>query len=121
MSLSLVLALQAAAAATPVSPAPRWAMPEPTENRIDFDLNRYQSPASDCLGAGAGDVLVCGPRRGGGAYPMARWARIFGPEPPIRAEMDLGGGVQGRIYSEAVAMDRGAVSNRAMVGIKVPF
>jgi hypothetical protein len=40
---------------------------------------------------------------------------------PTRAEVDLGGNVQGRVHAEAVAMDRGAVSNRVMIGIRWPF
>ena len=89
---------------------------------LAFDLERMrQAGRGTCLAAGPGDVLVCGPRRGGaGAFPMALWDRIFAPR-PIRAEMNLGGNVQGRIHSEAVPMDRGAVSNRVMVGIHWPF
>lgn len=123
MSLSLVLALQAAAAVTPAPTDPPWAMPSLSASDVpaDFDLARYQSADGRCDAAGAGDVLVCGPRRRVNAYPMAYWARIFGPERPIRAEMDLGGGVQGRIHAEAVPMDRGAVSNRVMIGIGTRF
>ena len=73
------------------------------------------------MAATGSDILVCGARRNGGAYPMAYWARIYGPEPPIRAEMNLGRGVQGRAYTEAVPMDRGAVSNRAMIGLRTRF
>ena len=91
----------------------------------DFDLARYRTAGSGtCLPAAGAEVLVCGPRRGGaGAWPrdyLDQWARIFAPR-PIRAEMDLGGNVQGRIYGEAVPMDRGAVSNRALIGIRWPF
>jgi hypothetical protein len=120
MHLSLILALQAAAAPPP--PAPRWAMPsliarEPAR----FDLARAPAAGSGgCGGRGEADVLVCGARRRDGAYPMAYWARLFAPA-PIRAEMDLGGNVQGRVHAEAVPMDRGAVSNRVMVGIRWPF
>ena len=135
MSLILVLSLQAAAVATPAAPAPspaaipgqRWAMPvliarDGGATPIAFDLERLRTAdAATCRGGTAGNILVCGPRRGGNAFPLAYWARVFGPEPPIRAEMDLGGGVQGRIHSEAVPMDRGAVSNRVMVGIRWPF
>jgi hypothetical protein len=138
MSLFLVLSLQAAAVATPAAPAPppadappeaarpRWAMPaliatSGAGNPLAFDLDRFRGSGS-CLGVGAADVLVCGPRRsGGGGYPMAHWARIFGPEPPIRAEMNLARGVQGRVYNEAVPMDRGAVSNRALIGVRTRF
>lgn len=120
MSLVLALALQTAVA-IPAAPAPPPA--RPAFAMLDFDLARYRPADGDgrCAGAWAGDVLVCGPRRRGGAYPIAYWARIFGPERPIRAEMNLGGNVQGRIHAEAVAMDRGAVSNRVMVGIRMPF
>jgi hypothetical protein len=135
MSLILVMALQTAAVATPAAPAPpparqRWAMIDTGAQRasgdggpLDFDLARYRNAGSgSCSSAAGADVLVCGPRRGGaGAYPMEYWARIFGPEPPIRAEMDLGSGLQGRIYTEAVAMDRGAVSKRALIGIRTRF
>jgi hypothetical protein len=123
MSLSLVLAIQAAAAATPASEAPLWEMPGLTASDVpaDFDLARYRIADGRCGAADAGDVLVCGPRRRVNDYPLARWARIFGPERPIRAEMDIGGGVQGRIHAEAVPMDRGAVSNRVMIGIGTRF
>jgi hypothetical protein len=130
MSLILVLALQAAAAAPAPLPArPRWAMADRIAyaaggpgDPLAFDLARIRpAGAGSCLGAPGSDVLVCGPRRSGGAYPMDHWARIFGPPAPVRAEMDLGGNVQGRIHSEAVPMDRGAVSNRVMVGIRWPF
>ena len=123
MSLSLALALQAAAAGTPDPGAPRWATPVLTASAVpaDFDLARYRSAGGRCPAAGAGEVLVCGPRRRVNAYPMEYWDRVFGPEPPLRAETDLGGGVQGRIHAEAVPMDRGAVSNRAMIGIRTRF
>lgn len=121
MVLSLVLALQMAATATPAPAAPRWAVPaRSASGPLDFDLARHQ-PAGGCAGAGAGEVLVCGRRRSAAEdFPMGHWARIFA-ERPIRAEMDLGGNVQGRIHAEAVPMDRGAVSNRVMVGIRMPF
>jgi len=122
MSLILVLSLQAAAVASPAAPA---APPPPAPASVrplDFDLAHYRSSESGtCLGAAGSDVLVCGRRRGRGAYPIDYWDRIFGPERPIRAEMNLGGGVQGRVYTDAVPMDRGAVSERVLVGIRLPF
>ena len=129
MALTLILALQAAAAPAPTEPPapPRWAIVPGIVEQFagggsgGADLARTAGAAA-CLPAAGTEVLVCGPRRGGpGDYPLAYWARVFGPEPPIRAEMGLGGNVTGRIYSEAVPMDRGAVSNRAMIGIKLPF
>lgn len=124
MFLSLVLALQAANAPAPAPPVPaqqRWAMPARTAGGVDFDLAGYRAAGGPCAGAGGDEVVVCGRRGGGGDYPMARWARIFGPERPIRAEMGLGGNLTGRIYTDAVPMDRGLVSNRVLVGIKLPF
>jgi hypothetical protein len=125
MALILVLALQAAAPA-PAPATPRWAMIAPPAGEAglpdDFNLAVYApSPDPRCLGAGGEEVVVCGRRGGAGAYPMDRWARIFGPEAPIRAEMGLGGNVQGRVYTEAAAMPRGAVANRVLVGIRMPF
>ena len=129
MSLILMLSLQTAAVTSHAETAPAsgrgWAMPAliartGANDPLAFDLERFQARGG-CSGSGAADILVCGPRRRGGDYPMARWARVFGPEPPIRAEMDLGHGMQGRIYSEAVPMDRGAVSNRVLIGIRTRF
>ena len=134
MSLILVMSLQAAAVAMPAASAPpaadprqRWAMPALIARgdggatpAFGLEGLRTLTPAT-CRAAAAGEVLVCGARRGGGnAFPMAAWDRIFAPR-PIRAEMNLGGNVQGRIHSEAVPLDRGAVSNRVMIGIRWPF
>lgn len=122
MVLSLILALQVVASPSP--PAPRWGMVRLIARDggppAGFDLTRLRPASGRCLIGGAGDVLVCGRRGGAGAFPMAEWDRIFAPR-PIRAEMNLGGNTQGRIHSEAVPMDRGAVSNRVMVGIRWPF
>jgi hypothetical protein len=138
MSLILVLSLQAAAVATPAAPAPppaaptsapRWALIDPAAQRaqgqgdpLDFDLARYRgSGDGSCAGAAAGDVLVCGPRRRGGNYPLDHWARIFGPERPIRAEVGLGGGATADLHAEQHDFGNGRVANRVMVGIKLPF
>ena len=136
MSLILTLSLQAAAVATPAAPAPppaaqsspalRWAMIDPGAQRaagngdpLDFDLARYRSTGS-CGVVGA-DVLVCGRRRGRGDYPLDYWDRIFGPEPPIRAEMSLGGGVVGDVHVERHDYGNGTSANRFMVGIRTRF
>lgn len=122
MSLSLVLALQAAAAEAAPPSVPRWTVSVPTAGApIDFDLSRYRSAGGNCLGAGVAEVVVCGRRGGAGDYPMAHWDRIFAPPPPIRAEMSLGGNVRAGIHAEARPMDRGAVSNRVMIGIGTRF
>ena len=133
--LVLVLSLQAAAVATPaaaapppVAPAAHWAAG--SGGLPDFDLARYRSASAGSCGSLAGaDVLVCGPRHGRGDYPLEYWDRIFGPAPPLRAEMGLGGGAVGDIHAERPAsaydngtsFDRGAVANRVMVGIRMPF
>jgi hypothetical protein len=141
MSLVLVLSLQAAAVATPAASAPppaapaspgalRWAMIDPRAPRaagnddpLDFDLARYRSEGNgSCGGVAGAEVLVCGPRHGRGDYPLEYWDRVFGPEPPIRAEMGLGGGATGNIHAERHEFnDRGRVANRVMVEIKLPF
>lgn len=137
MSLILVLSLQAAAVATPAASAPppaaapssgalRWAMIDPAARRaagngdpLDFDLAHYRSTGS-CGSATGADILVCARRRGGD-YPLARWARIFGPEAPIRTEMGLGGGATGDVHVEQQEYSNGTVAKRVMVGIRLPF
>ena len=118
MAAAFWLALQAATAA---APAPAGVIP------IDFDLSRLDRSlagpiaARRCAPDNAAAILVCGRRSSGGAYPMAQWALIFPPDGPLRAETALGGGAIGRIHTEALPLDRGVVSQRAMVGILIPF
>ena len=116
MSLMLMAALQAAA------------VPEPIV-RSDFDLAEHRSPGSlgldldlwrRCNPSDTGEILVCGrpPRRED--YPMEEMEREFATEPLV-AEMRLGGDMIGSVSVESVALDRGAVSNRVMFGIRLPF
>ena len=113
MGLAVLLAVQAAAAA----PAP---MP------IDFDLARLRAadPFGEsrvCDRTAADAIVVCGRRvPRGAAYPMAEMARRY-ERGPLVAETGLGGSVTGRAFVEAVELDRGAVSNRFMIGIRIPF
>lgn len=117
----MVFVQQAAAPAAPPPPPP----PSARLLRIDFDLGRYRpagGASAACPGAGAapGEVVVCGPRRQGGSYPFAQWARTFATGPLV-AEIGVAGNMRGDIHVESVAMDRGAVSNRVMVRLTVPF
>ena len=116
MSLILMAALQAAA---PVAP--------PDVARIDFDLSdirRTEGPIGGlslgCSRRSPDEILVCGRRASGEDYPMAEMGRLFA-EQPIVAEMSLGGTITGRAFVESVVLDRGAVSNRIMFGIRLPF
>ena len=121
----LVLAFQVAAAA----PASTVIV------LIDFDLARYV--ASD-FEAGFGTqnchrsadpaaIIVCG-RRGGGDYPLARMTRIYGPR-RIFADVPIAGNPRGGIHMDRVDLDLGAtqsalpdhISNRIMVGLRLPF
>jgi hypothetical protein len=114
MSLAWFLAFQAAAAPAP-APGPL---------QLDFDLARL-APAElgmtgrPCDRGGPSAIVVCG-RRTAGAYPLAEMARIFEPGRLV-AETRLAGNITGNVHVESVAMDRGAVSNRAMVGLRLPF
>ena len=117
MSLVLILALQAAAPASP---------PAPLVAPIDFDLARYRSgepglalPGRDCAAGGAA-IVVCGRRRSGGAYPLEEMERLFA-QGTLVAETGLVGAMRGRAYVESVEFPSGQVSNRVMVGIKLPF
>ena len=110
-----VLALLLQAVAAPPSALPA----------IDFDLARYRAAGFD-LGFGqrgcrrSGDeILVCG-RRDAGAYPLERMERLYGPR-RLMAELGIAGTLRGDIHSEAVPMDRGAVSNRVLIGLHLPF
>jgi len=111
MAMILALAIQAAA-------SPATALPD-----IEFDLARYR-PVD--LGPGAGscwrdpsEIVVCA-RHGAGAYPLEEMARIFEPGRLI-AETRLTGNLIGDVHAESVVLDRGAVSNRAMVRLRLPF
>jgi hypothetical protein len=92
---------------------------------VDFDLaeltKRQQADAAaGCGQRGAGEILVCGRRPGGGDYPLEKWERIF-REGPLVAEKGIGGGAVARAYLEQVELGSGQVSRRAMVGVKLPF
>jgi hypothetical protein len=112
MPLTLLLALQAAAA------------PAPALLAIDFDLASYSQielgrGRSACRRDDPSAIVVCA-RRGGGAYPLAERGRIFEPG-RIVARTRLTGNLTGDVHGESVALDRGAVSNRAMVRLTLPF
>ena len=112
MALTLLLALQAAAA------------PAPALLEIDFDLARY-SQVELGLGSGAcrrddpSEIVVCA-RRGGGAYPLEEMARIFEPGRLV-AETRLIGNLTGGVRVERAVLGNGEVSNRVMVGLRLPF
>ncbi|HYN46821.1 MAG TPA: hypothetical protein VES64_09030 [Allosphingosinicella sp.] len=117
MSLALMLVLQAAApAAQPPAPA-----------AIDFDLARYRPAdarfgltARPCPGRDPTTIVVCGRRSAGGAYPFEEMARLFAARPLV-AETRLSGNVIGDVHGESVTLDRGAVSHRAMVRLRLGF
>lgn len=114
MSLTLILALQAAASAAPAPALPA----------IDFDLARlprldFGLRGGRCDRADPTAIVICA-RRGGGAYPLDEMARIFEPG-RIVAETRLFGNLIGDAHVEAAPMDRGAVSNRAMLRIRMPL
>jgi hypothetical protein len=113
VALALLLALQAAAA------APSGAI------ALDFDLAKLR-PAEDdpefrraCRGRDPTEIVVCG-RRPGPDYPIEEMERLF-REKPVRAEWDIGGGAQARVFVDQVEMPGGQVSKRIMFGIRTPF
>ena len=115
MSLALMLVLQAAAAP-----------PAPLVAPIDFDLARYQADGPslarlrDCAAGAPAAIVVCGRRRSGGAYPMEEMERLYA-RGPLVAETGLIGNARARAYVESVAFPGGQISNRVMIGIKLPF
>lgn len=117
MSLALMLALQAAA---PDAPAPAALA------AIDFDLARFRPldlsaamPGRACNRSDPSTIVVCG-RRTQGTYPLDEMASEFEPE-RIVAETGLIGNLTGNVRVEAVEFPGGQVSNRVMVGIRLPF
>lgn len=109
MALILLFALQAAAQAGSAALLP-----------VDFDLAAVRPAEPDDCGGGGSEIVVCGRRANGGAYPLEAMARIFEPKPLV-AETALGGGVTGRVFVDSVTMPDGQVSKRAMVGLKMKF
>ena len=115
MSLSLILALQAAMPAAP-----------PALAAIDFDLSRLQPagaepwlPGRRCAAGDPEAITICG-RRTRGVYPLDEMARIFEPR-PLRAEMSVADNMTADVHVEAGPIDRGAASNRAMVRLRLGF
>ena len=118
MPIALMLALQAAAAPPPPPPPPLLV--------LDFDLARLPAPALDVTGQACrrepdDTITVCG-RRARGAYPLAEMARIFEPGRLI-ARTRVAGNLTGDVHVERGenAADRGAVPNRVMLGLRLPF
>ena len=113
MPLALLLAFQAAAAPAPAIPL------------IDFDLARFSENElglgrDACRRDDSNAIVVCG-RRGAGAYPLDRMARIFEPH-RIVAETRLTGNLTGDVHLERGDFsDRGVVPNRIMVRLRLPF
>src|ERR1043166_4564747 len=110
MPLALVLAFQAAA--VPV-PAPLL--------QLDFDLARYRAPelglpGRTCDRSDPSAITVCA-RRGAGAYPLAEMARIYEPRRLV-AEMGVAGNLSANVHLDGVAMDRGAISKRVLIGLR---
>jgi hypothetical protein len=117
MSLALMLVLQAA-----VPPPP----PAPLVAPIDFDLARYRpsdagfaATSRACRSGDPDAIVVCG-RRSPGTYPLDEMAAVFEPRPLV-AEIRLIGNLRARAFVEAVELAPGVVSNRLMVGIRLPF
>jgi len=115
MSLALMMLVQAAAPAPP-----------PALAAVDFDLARYQpadaerwalGPACDRTDPSA--IIVCG-RRGRGTYPLDEMADLYEAR-RIVAETGIIGNVTGGVYVQGAEIAPGMVSNRLLVGIRIPF
>ena len=114
MSFGLMLILQGAA--PPAAPSQAAA----PVRAIEFDLAAL-ARRERCTGGEAADILVCGRRSDGGpGYPLEEMERRYRTEPLV-AETRLFGQVMGDVHVESAPMDRGAVSNRVMVRVRIPF
>jgi len=114
MSMALLLVLQAAA---PVQTPP-----------IHFDLAKLKPGGSGltmpafsrrCERGDSSEIVVCG-RRYGGGYRVVKLSSEFEPKPTV-AEAGLVGNVTGNVHLESVQFPNGEVSNRVMIGFKLPF
>ena len=112
MAVTLVLALQAMSAPLPAPPL----------LDLDFDLARYSrlELGRDCRRDDPSAITVCGRRSSGGAYPLAEMARIFEPGRLV-ARARIVGNLTADIHVENAAMPDGTVSNRLMIGLRLPF
>ena len=116
MSLTLVLALQAAA---------------PMLEAESFDLKDLDRPDAPKLGAPVvnrcaevdpDEILVCGSRGGSKEYRIQPLPPGYSSESGLpKAEVGLGGGITGRAYFDSVTMPDGTVSKRIMIGIGTKF
>ena len=121
MALALLIAIQAAAAPPPAAAAVQ--IPQV----VDFDLARLRVADADaeavsrpgCGTVDASEILVCGRRRSG-TYPLEQWARIYETQPLV-AEGRIFGNVVGQVLAETAVLDRGAVTHRVMVRLRLPF
>jgi hypothetical protein len=104
----VILALQAAGAQPPAAVA-----------AIDFDLAKYRMEPG-CGTGGGSEIVVCGRRPSGGAYPYEEMERLFAAKPLV-AETDIGGGATAGAYVQRAEMPNGEISTRFVVGIKVGF
>src|SRR5436305_15347116 len=114
MPMALFLLGFQAAAAPPPPPAPVL--------ELDFDLARLRvlpDLPGTCDRSDPSAIIVCARR--GGAYPLAEMARIFDRHPHLAAEVGVAGSLTADVHLQSVAMDRGAVSNRIMIGLRLPF
>jgi len=115
MSLALMMLVQAAAPAPPALA---------TIATIDFDLARYRpvdlwALGPSCVRTDPSAITVCG-RRTRATYPLEEMAARFEPG-RIVAETGIAGNLTGGVYVQGVELAPGMVSNRLLVGIRVPF
>lgn len=69
------------------------------------------------------EIVVCHKPIATGSFrlPLRGDALPADPIGPPRAEWGLGGGVRMGVVAQSQAMPQGAVSERAMVSVKIPF
>lgn len=127
MASALLLGLQAAAATAPAGPPPLPSVAAPIEIApVEFDISSLDETGTGlllrtrCSGPDGDVIVVCGTRAPGAGYDFEAMARRYARR-PLLAEYGFGGSVTGRAWVESASMDRGAVANRVMVGIRVPF
>lgn len=121
MSLTLVLALQAAAPMLEGTEAERFDLK-------DFESGEGAPPrlgepiTNRCAEVAPGEILVCGSRGGSKRYRIQPLPPVYSSEGALpEAKTGLGGGATGRVYVESVGMPDGNISKRIMIGIGTKF
>lgn len=117
MSLTLLLALQAA---SPAQPDPALGDFDLRDVGVTKGLESPPSPDAGCGADAVDEIVVCGSRNRDESYRLRPLPPAFGGKPLI-AETGLSGNVTAAIQVGSVQFSNGMISKRIMVTFTSPF